>query len=99
GVPYGLAVAIDCNAVRAAPRSAVDLCPIANDGVWIRAAVHGRHFVGLRGASADGWWLRDAACWSCLLRHYRFESGFLDHRIVRGPGEPLNEGLRSFGLL
>src|SRR5262249_27693861 len=50
--PYRLAVAVDGNAVRAAPRPSLDASPIANHTVGIVATVDGLNFVGLRSASA-----------------------------------------------
>src|SRR2546427_2621619 len=50
--PYRLAVAIDGNSVGAAPRSSLDVCPIADHAIGIGAAVDRLNSVGLHGASA-----------------------------------------------
>src|SRR5207237_7015718 len=50
--PYCLAVAIDSNAVGAAPRSSLDVRPIPDHPVGIGAAVDRLNFVGLWSASA-----------------------------------------------
>src|SRR6185295_3311866 len=50
--PHGLAVTIDGDAVGAAPRASVDVRPVADDAIRVRAGVDGLDLVGLRRAAA-----------------------------------------------
>src|SRR5258706_11773376 len=53
GGPHRLAITVNGHAVGAAPRPSfeVQLCPIADDAIWIGAAVDGLNFIRLSGAS------------------------------------------------
>src|SRR5712672_2082132 len=51
GCPHGLAVAVDGDAVGAAPRPSFYLRPIPDNAIWIGRAVDGLNSVRLNGAS------------------------------------------------